>query len=286
MIDNLDKAWKDGAMLEHQCKWILGLLSITGRIINDFSQAKQKCINFKLLVFLRTDIMRKVLKVSREPDKIEFLRLRVNDAKTLIRIIEERFVILSKDRLSSEPKFESEDLWERFLPETINGTCTKKFILSNIILRPRDIIYFFNKMKQLAVSRGHEVIGEDDIITAYEEYSSWALTSVSVENEISEVQIRDFMYEFAGEEQICVKDTIVDNAKKAGVIFNEEFTCDMFIQQLVNLTILGIEVDNNKFVYSNDSDDFEIQYKLSGKLNSGRYKIHPAFVPVLMLDHK
>jgi hypothetical protein len=41
IIDNLDKSWKKGAHIEYQSKWILGLLSLTERIIRDLSYSKK-----------------------------------------------------------------------------------------------------------------------------------------------------------------------------------------------------------------------------------------------------
>jgi hypothetical protein len=201
LVDNLDKSWKKGEALEYQSRWILGLLGLTGKLIKELSNNKNniKDIKFQMTIFLRSDIFNYVLSFAREPDKIQFTKLKVEDKEILFRIIEERFLKLSSTKMIAE------DLWTKFLPLNVEGLNLRDFLFSIIIPRPRDIIYIFNKMREIAVFRGHSKIEETDIISAYKEYSDWILSSILVENGVTLNQMEDFLYQFAGENSINYK---------------------------------------------------------------------------------
>ena len=78
----------------------MGLLTVTGRIVNELSsfrtKGQHKTIDFHLTVFLRSDIFKYILQKTAEPDKVEYTNLlSLGDKDVLFRIIEERFVQLS-----------------------------------------------------------------------------------------------------------------------------------------------------------------------------------------------
>ena len=73
----------------------------------------------------------------------------------------------------SNNKYESSELFNKFFVNDIKGIPTKEFIVNSIFPRPRDLIYFCKSCKDIAVSRGHEIIQEQDVLFAYKEYSNW-----------------------------------------------------------------------------------------------------------------
>jgi hypothetical protein len=59
LVDNLDKAWQSGADLELLPRLLLGLLTVVGRIVDEFKKesSMKASVNVTLTVFLRSDIM-------------------------------------------------------------------------------------------------------------------------------------------------------------------------------------------------------------------------------------
>jgi len=284
LIDNLDKSWKKGNKLNLQGEWILGLLGVTGRIVGELSSFRIKGqlrkIDFHLTIFLRSDIFKYILGVAREPDKVEYTNLlNSEDKDVLFRIIEQRFIELSFNELLAAK------LWEKYIVETVEDIPVKDYIYDKLIPRPRDIIYFFKSAHRKAVSRGHSIIKEDDVKSAYEDYSSWVFTSMLVENGITIDQLKEFLYQLVGYPSILDKETLFVAMCDAKLSESEEHL-DYLIEHLSTLSILGKEIGKDQFQFEYAFDSKDLINAKSRKLNSNRYKVHNALVPLLALTHE
>lgn len=279
LIDNLDKSWRKNEKLELQSKLLLGLLGVTGRVVKDLTSLTvkgiEKRIGFHLTIFLRSDIFKYILKIAREPDKIEFTKFHWYDPEILFRIIEERFVCLSYKEVSEV------ELWEKYIVTEIEGQLVKDYIYNKIVPRPRDIIFFFKEAQNAAVLRGHTQISEEDIKKAYQEYSRWFFTSIVAENGITVEQMEDFLYELVGSTNIIDKNDIAKHMRSVGILANTEKDIEYFIDYLVSLSILGREVTQNEFRYEYDFQEYKKLKRLESQFGSRRYKIHNALIPYL-----
>ncbi|MFA6247620.1 MAG: hypothetical protein WC615_11815 [Mucilaginibacter sp.] len=274
LIDNLDKSWRTNSDIHVLSKFILGLLGTVGRIAREFRGKPQEKLRFTfhLTLFLRSDIFKYIMSNAREPDKIEYSRLRWNDPEILFRVLEQRFLELTDFTVVKE------NLWEDYVVKTVSGMEIKSWVISKVIPRPRDIIYFFNIAKNFAVSRGHTKILEKDLVSAYEDYSNWIFKSILVENGITVKQMETFMYNLMGESVFIKYEQIRAFMEKSEIDISD---VPKFIDHLVSLSILGRETKPNNFEYEFEFDsDIKIKV-LSEKLNTKRYKIHEAFVPYL-----
>jgi Cdc6-like AAA superfamily ATPase len=276
LIDNLDKSWRKDSNIGILSKYLLGLLSVSGRVFKDLSYVKSTDTNisFHLTIFLRSDIFKQIVAYAREPDKIEVSRLNWEDPDKLFRIIEDRFVELSKG------DYKIADLWDRFITKTVNGIPTKEYIARSIFPRPRDIIFFIRTCKEMAISRGHEMIEEKDIISAHEEYSSWVFKTLLVENGVSYDQMEEFMYEMMTCNQILTRDDIIAIMSKVKFKVGEE-EVEEFIDHLVNLTIVGREIKTDQYGYEHDVDKAKKLKTLGSKIENGRFRVHDALAPYL-----
>lgn len=277
LVDNLDKSWRKDSKINILSKYLLGLLGVSGRIFRELSYVKSadKKIDFHLTIFLRSDIFKQILSFAREPDKIEVSRLKWEDPEILFRIVEDRFLQLSKS------SYRVEDLWERFLVTKVNQKPTRDYIIGSIFPRPRDIIYFFKTCKDIAISRGHEKILEKDILDAHKDYSSWVFKSVLVENGITYKKMEDFMYELMTSNEILEENELIIKMEMAGVRNLEDKDVEKFIDHLVNLTIVGREVGPGEFGFEYDVNNAKKLKVLAQKFESKRYRIHRALVPYL-----
>ena len=276
LIDNLDKSWKKNSKLNVLSKYILGILGVSGRIVRDLNyhlDSKSK-VSFHLTLFLRSDIFKYVQNQAREPDKIEYQRISWNDPIVFFRIIEQRFLELNDEEELSE------DLWDKYIAKSVNGQPIQEFILDNIYPRPRDLIYLFQRSKDLAVQRSHIMIEEQDVVDALKDYSNWIFTSVLVENGVSQKQMEDFMYNLIGENQIISLQSIKGLMQDSSISVIDE-DLEYFINHLVDLSVIGREIRPNEFVFNYDFTQDKKNLILSKKLNTDRYKIHNALAPYL-----
>lgn len=275
LIDNLDKNWKKENEIEIISKFILGLLGVVGRISKELkgNHKNPSAFDLNLIVFLRSDIFKHILLYAREPDKIEYYNLRWNDSEMLMRIIDRRVEHLSKNKIK-------ENFWDNYIDKTVDGISTKDYIISCIIPRPRDLIYFINSAKDIAVRRGHNIITQDDLLLAHKDYSNWVFKSILVENGVTISQIQTFLYNVMGEHSILTKSTIEKLMNLSNIKTDDNYS-DKFINHLCSLSFLGREVKPLHFDYEFDFETDEKILVLSNKLNTNRYKIHNAFIPYL-----
>ncbi|MFM7852229.1 MAG: P-loop ATPase, Sll1717 family [Flammeovirgaceae bacterium] len=274
LIDNLDKSWRAGGDINVLSKFLLGLLGIVGRISRDLKGKPQEKIEFSfhLVLFLRSDIFKYLMLNAREPDKIEYARLRWNDSQVLFRVIESRFKKLSG------LKTDSQDLWADYIVSAIKGTSIREWVSENVLPRPRDIIYLFNVAKDFAISRGHSKIETDDIISSHKDYSSWVFKSIIVENGITIGQMENFLYQLMGEPIIISNADIESYMKLAGIPASK---LHEFIDHLVSLSLIGRETSPGRFEYEFEFDGDKKLKTLANKLGTNRFRIHNAFASYL-----
>jgi arginine deiminase len=122
-------------------------------------------------------------------------------------------------------------------------------------------------------------VEEDDLISAEKQYSHYAFDSILVENGITVPQLEKLLYEFAGKHYLVSEDEIVKCIQNADLPVQMK---ESLIDHLIRLTFLGAEVDENRFVFTEDPKELRKNQILSAKLarqlkRIRRFKIHPAF---------
>ncbi|MBX3239024.1 MAG: hypothetical protein KIT80_09605 [Chitinophagaceae bacterium] len=278
LIDNLDKNWRKGSNIEATSKFILGLLGVIGRINKDLKGGNKNPVDIRmhLVIFLRSDIFKQIIEAAREPDKIEYTRLIWNDPEVLFRLIDKRIEVLSDSQIVDVHRF-----WSQYITRHVNESPVKEYIASSIIPRPRDLIFFINAAKNSAVAKGHKYITENDIKSAYEEYSNWAFQSILVENGVTISQLKEFFYHIVGESSVIFRDRIKELMGEAKIPNEDENGIDYFIDHLCSLSFLGIEIRKNEFHFDYGYEIDDKKSFLAKKYNSNRYKIHNAFLPYM-----
>lgn len=279
-VDNLDKPWDKHSDIESLSEFLLGLLKASNRVSNDFRSvsATQKTVNVSLAVFVRADIFYRVLGVARERDKIPFSKMLWSDPAQLLRIVDERFVS-SATKISDAP----DGVWKRFFVPEVKEIPVKDYLVSQILQRPRDLLFLVKAAITTAVNRKHSQVMEEDILTAQRQYSQFAVDSILVENGVSLKKLEDLIYEFAGCRVIQTRMEIADILKRARIKDEEE---NSIIEHLCNLTFLGRETEDGVFRFAEDEQDARkiavLARNLSEKRNSPpRFKINAAFCPFL-----
>lgn len=273
LVDNLDKAWDKQSDIDQMTEFLLGLLGASSRIENDFRNVGPSRITLKtsLAVFLRADIFQRVMALAREPDKIDYTRLTWNDDELLVRIIDQRFASV----LNLPP----DEVWKTYFSQNVRGLSAKEYILSRILKRPRDLIYFVKASINTAVNRRHPIVTDSDILDAEKQYSQFAIDSILVENGITISRLESVLYEFLGLE------SELESQRVHQIVHSAEISDDKIqhvVEHLCALTFLGIEVKQDEFRYSDEQSDLQKNFILARHLaetrgGAVRYRVHPAF---------
>jgi hypothetical protein len=275
LVDNLDKAWIQREDIKVLADFIFGLLSVSRSISEEFerSSSRWKRVNLSLIVFLRSDIFSYIMQEAREVDKLTFKRIDWNDPELLKKVIEERF-LYSSNRLNSP-----EDVWTRFFVDQIDGLKTSDYIVSKIIPRPRDIIYFCKSALSSAINRRNPKITNEDLIQAEIEYSEHAFNSLIAETTATHSYIEELLYEFAGCNHILTREQVESLLADSQLL--QERSIIQVIEQLCELTFLGIETSFNKFnyLYSDSKKKVLINLARKNAKTTGieRFAINPVF---------
>jgi hypothetical protein len=279
LIDNLDKTWTVNADLPSISELLLGLLGVGVRISEEFKRdaSKLKSIDIMMAIFMRSDIFEAISKSARERDKLPLKTVQWNDPELLRRVIEERFV-------KSTPEFgEDGDIWRKYFDPTVSGIPTKEFLTSAVFPRPRDLLVLTKASLQFAVNRGHMKISEPDVLSALDQYSSFAYASLEAEVVPRFPRFEEMMMTILGGSAILEKSALLVAASNAQP--------DQDPQELVTLLgelgFLGYEVEPNRFEYiSRPSESVKISARAAKIANSDggqRYQVHPIFQRYLEL---
>ena len=223
-----------------------------------------------------------MLEVAREPDKLNPTRLIWDDQELLFRIIEERYV--SSHGSSVKPS----ELWDRYFSTKVRGIEIKDYIVKRILPRPRDIVLFVKNAISTAINRSHTRVEEKDILDAERQYSQYAIDSIMVENGITLPELESILFEFAGCNHVLNEKELKDLILKARM---PEGKLSQIIDHLINLSFLGLEVDEGEFTFSDDPKDYLKNNVLAERLVEGRggmrrYKINPAFCAYLEIKEE
>lgn len=275
LIDNLDKAWDRRVDLEPLADLLLGLLGAVGRLSQDFNREDswRRRIELSLVVFLRSDIYGYLQRTAREPDKIPTQVLSWSDQELLLRLLEERFLAVRPPRTAPD------ELWERFFCPTVKGLDTRQYLLSHVLPRPRDMVYICNAAIMSAVNSRHDIIAEDDILSAEKNYSQFAYEALLVENGITVSQLDYVLLEFMDSDSVLPASAVRANLSLAGI---EADKAEYVIARLKAMSFLGVETAPNKFQYFEGEADSRRLDVLARKYSERaeqepRYSIHPAY---------
>ncbi|MEJ8650668.1 hypothetical protein WKI65_21845 [Streptomyces sp. MS1.AVA.3] len=284
LVDNLDSAWTKSAHLKSQAVLLVGLLSTVSRIAEEFQRENNKLrsVNVTVSVFLRSDIYDEVIKEAREPDKINTKRIDWNQPELLKRVIDERY-------LSARPKGTPPDeLWERHFCHSVDGEPTLDYILSTVLHRPRDLVFFCKAAVFSAANARHLTVDESDITEAKKNYSKFALDALIVEYGSTMSHLEEVVYEFAGCPSIMTKSEILDIFQLIPGLADESQAVQ-YLEGLVKISFLGIEVREGVFTYPDRADDLK-KAKILARNASRRgkreehYEIHPAYRDFLEIE--
>ena len=134
---------------------------------------------------MRSHIFDKIVNTADEPDKISYTRLTWADPELLLRVIEERYIS------SHGPESDPAQMWHKYFTDQVRNVATREYLVSRILPRPRDIVYFVKAAVSFAVNRKHDRVEEKDVTDGEMQYSQYAWDSIMVENNSTIPQLEE-----------------------------------------------------------------------------------------------
>jgi hypothetical protein len=173
LADNLDSGWDSKSDLDIQSLMLISLLEFVDSLNNQF---KNK-VNIRSIIFLRKDIYNYILRKVREPDKLSMDIIEINWETfpgQLKNVIDKRMLYV----LGSNENIEK--IWEEYF--TLKGNL-KPFdkIISLIVKRPRDAIYFISKLFESAASNSRASVSDADFAYALDAYTKFLYNNLIAE---------------------------------------------------------------------------------------------------------
>ncbi len=274
LVDNLDKSWGKQQDLPNLSEVLLGLLTAASRLVTEFQKqdSRRQAMNLTLAVFMRSDIFSSLMKVAREPDKIQHTRLEWTDPILLRRIIEERYVA------SRTAEVNGSEMWSKFFASDVNGMPMRDFLTWSTLPRPRDLIFLVSAAIDVAINRRNAVVQSADVLEAHKLYSDFAVDSILVENGISIEQLEQVILEFAGNSSVLSEEQVRTSIAKTGIA---QPKVDSVLDHLCLLSFLGLEVHENEFRFSDEPQELRrnqvLATKVSERSGQRRFAVHRAF---------
>jgi hypothetical protein len=102
----------------------------------------------------------------------------------------------------------------------------------------------------IAVNRKRDRVEEKDIFDGERMYSQYALDSILVENVETFPQLEALQFKFAGSASIVTEDEIHKVAARCGIA---EDRWAKLIEHLTPLSFLGLEIDEGRFAFSEET---------------------------------
>ena len=176
--------------------------------------------------------------MAREPDKLDCETISWKHINSLLEVVNHR-ILASLDGYSVHILNWQDILEPGFAPEDM-----KRFISSNVLPRPRDFIFFFQRCFYNARSRGASYLSQQDFNGAMIEYSEHAFKSLCAESQPYIPNMENILYEFAGENKILSLDAVVERLRKAGIA---KRNIKKTINYLIESSFLGFEIKDSIF---------------------------------------
>lgn len=277
LIDNLDKNWKINENSNFQVLILKSLLEASRKLEREL---KKKEVDFHSIVFIRNDIYSFYLKESGDKGKDPIVPLLWNDIELFKRIFHNRVI----DRKHSNDIVI--DTWAKYFDVQVNNEDSFNYIIKRTFMRPRDFLLFIRHCMQTAISRGDNIVTEEDILKAEEQYSRDLF--YSVQHEILDIApaYSDLIYHFIGSKRYLTESELFEKLKSINI--NENNTTDV-IDKLLWFCFLGVcpFSGGERYAFQEEYDIKKLKMLSEWDSNDSLeklYCIHPGFNRMLELS--
>jgi hypothetical protein len=267
LFDNIDKGWPTLGATREDIAIVRCLLEATRKLQRSL---ERRGVELYILVFLRKDIYDLLLDQTPDRGKESVANLDWSDPQLL------KELVLRRAGYKTELRGRFEDVWPRLLDPHVGGQDSFRYILERTFDRPRDVLNFVRKSIQIAVSRGHDRAGPEDVRAAESAYAEDMLNAVVYE-------LRDVFpaygyvpHQFLGQHRELAREDVHLLLREGGV---KEEDLGKVVDLLLWFGFLGLtQGDEERYAYQYLYNLAKLKaFVDSYEAKSTTYCIHPAF---------
>jgi hypothetical protein len=283
VIDNLDANWYLGEDYHIMADILLALIDSAGDTWRTCKRELNRLridTGISILIFLRNDVFQVVLGKAREPDKLQYELILWDNTDRLLEIVNQRILhsLVGRDIYTLN--------WADILEFGFTPNDMKNFIMNNLIWRPRDFIFFFERAFFYARARSAKYLGLQDFKDAMTEYSEHAFRSLCGESQPYIPNMEDLILGFAESHPRLSLNDVQLKLKDAGI---KKRDIRMTIDFLVQANFLGYRAGKDSYRFPVTPTESAIMAKTvwNPKKKTKRAKIfmiHNAFHDALVIS--
>jgi hypothetical protein len=267
LVDNLDKGWPVHGATDVDILIVRALLEATRKLQR---QLNARDVEVKCLVFIRSDIYDQLLTETHDKGKDSAIRLDWDDVETFKEIVRRRV------EASTGIEGTFEEVWPIIADSHIDAEDAFQFIVDRTLMRPRDLLQFLHKAREIALNRGHSRILAEDIVKAEQTYSEEMLLSTAFEIENTAPAYRNALFAFQGAPELMTAEEVEGRVQvSAG---SEEVDVARAIQLLVEFGFLGVQTvdyESERYLHTTHGSLRRLLYPI--EQGAGLFTVHPAF---------
>lgn len=208
LIDNLDKGWPTRATSSGDVLVLRALLEATRKLQRRLDESG---VDFRCLVFIRTDLHEHLLSETPDQGKDTAIRLDWDDPRLFEEIVRRR--IASSLGVTGDFR----EIWSGIADLHVDARDSFGYIVERTMMRPRDVLLFVHTALDVAINRGHERITSDDFKQAERAYSETLLRTTASELSDTNPDLIDLLYVFQGCPTVMGRADVEQRLRTAGI---------------------------------------------------------------------
>ena len=275
LFDNIDKGFPSHGITDEDALIVRCLLEATRKI---FKPLENPNFIVNATIFIRRDVFEYLIDNTPDRGKEPHVNLDWFDVELIKELLLKRFRYEV-----SELKGEFEEVWAIIFDPHLKSQSSFGYIVNRTFLRPRDILNFVRKCIQVAVSRNHDKVEQEDIISAEKEFSEDMFNELRFEMRDVFPDLPDLLPLFIGSSFKLSREDIVLILIDGDV---PEVKTNEIIDILMWYSFIGIIRDDEE-IYSYNMKYSMVKMKTlikNEKDDVNIFSIHPAFRFALSLD--
>lgn len=266
LIDNLDKGWPVHGTTTADIMIVRALLEATRKLQR---QMEENDVEFKCLVFLRTDIYEHLVQQTPDKGKDTAIRLDWDDPGVF------QEIVIKRVSASTDLQGSFRDVWPTLFESHIGTEDSFNYILERTLMRPRDLLTFLHRATEVAVNRNHGKVSSDDITQAEKSYSEDLVLITAYEIGDTYPQFADILYAFQGMPRVLSMADVKSILEKSGIISSDMQKAIELLVWYGFLGTAGLTSDEDKYSY-------QVRYNLRHLLHpiekgEAKFVVHPGF---------
>ncbi|MHA7775828.1 P-loop ATPase, Sll1717 family [Roseibium sp. M-1] len=278
LFDNLDKSWSTVGVDKADATTLRCLIDAGRKVERDMQRRGHA---FRCIIFVRNDVYEHLMQNSPDYGKEMRVTLDWSDHDLLREML--RLRLLSEiDQVPEDAKFS--EIWSLISASHVFGEESSNFIIDRSLMRPRNVLKFFNHARGFAVNLRKEKIDQDDYLKGLKAYSQDLL--IELDRELSDVYpvAKDLLYHFIDCKSEISAEDLTDIMCSADIPREKQ---DNIRDFLLYHGVLGLNtIDGGQYIFDVGYDLKQLVYRMKRMGTELSFVMNPAFGPALEIKDR